>query len=179
MATKEAKEKNENEKVCDCAEKGCNCENKCDCGCGCGCGCGCKCSCCCGCKGKLFKLFALIIVFLAGIGCGCLLCCYNGCKSHHRMPAHIAMAKRAMHQPKNNVIVIRTDGDEVVPEVAKVEGNFRNLMNNTPETTAPEVAPVPAPEQAPAEAEVPAQVQAPAEAEVQAQPAEPAKPVEE
>ena len=176
MATKEAKEKNENKKVCDCAEKGCNCENKCDCGCGCKC-------CCCGCKGKLFKLFALIIVFLAGIGCGCLLCCCNGCKSHHRMPAHIAMAKRAMHQPKNNVIVIRTDGDEVVPEVAKVEGNFRNLMDNTPETPAPVVAPAPAPapEQTPAEAEAeaPAQVQAPAEAEAQAQPAEPAKPVEE
>ena len=99
------------------------------------------------------------------------------------MPAHIAMAKRAMHQPKNNVIVIRTDGDEVVPEVAKVEGNFRNLMDNTPETPAPVVTPTPAPEQAPAEAEAeaeaPAQVQAPAEAEAQAQPAEPAKPVEE
>lgn len=173
MATKDVKEKNENTKVCDCAEKGCNCENKCDCGCGCGC----KCSCCCGCKGKLFKLFALIIVFLAGIGCGCLLCCYNGCKSNHRMPAHIAMAKRAMHHPKNNVIVIRTDGDEVVPEVAKVEGNFRNLTDNTPETPAPEVAPEQAP--AEAEAEAPAQIPAPAETEVQAQPAEPAKPVEE
>lgn len=170
MATKEAKEKNENKKVCDCAEKGCNCENKCDCGCGCKC-------CCCGCKGKLFKLFALIIVFLAGIGCGCLLCCCNGCKSHHRIPAHIAMAKRAMHQPKNNVIVIRTDGDEVVPEVAKVEGNFRNLKKHHQQMPAPVVAPAeaqaPAEVQAPAEAEAPAQ--APAEAETPAQPAEPAK----
>ena len=171
MATKEAKEKNENKKVCDCAEEGCNCENKCDCGCGC------KCSCCCGCKGKLFKLFALIIVFLAGIGCGCLLCCCNGCKSHHRIPAHIAMAKRAMHQPKNNVIVIRTDGDEVVPEVAKVEGNFRNLKKHNQQMPAPVVAPAseqaPAEVQAPAEAETPAET--PAEAEAQAQPAEPAK----
>ncbi len=93
----------------------CECcsDKKCDCGCGCCCGCKC------GCAKKLFKLFVLVIVFLAGVGCGCIMCC-SGCKSqrYHRMPAHIAMAKHMRHQPKNNVIVIRTDGDEVVPEVA-------------------------------------------------------------
>lgn len=157
--------KEEVKKACDCAEKECNCCNdkECKCGCGCGCGCGCKC----GCKCKLLKLFALIIVFLAGIGCGCLICCCNGCKSYHRVPAPIAMAKHAMHQPKNKVIVIRTDGDEVVPEVAKVDGNFRGVKKlnkpQMPKVEAPVVPEAPVAE-TPA-VEVPAEPAAPAEAE--------------
>ena len=126
----------ENDK-CECCS-----ENKCSCGCGCGCGCGCKC----GCAKKLFKLFVLVIVFLAGIGCGCIMCC-SGCKSqgHHRMPAHIAMAKHMKHQPKNSVIVIRTDGDEVVPEVAG-KANPQDEVKQ-PQTEEKPVAEAPAEEQ--------------------------------
>lgn len=108
------------ESACDMSEKKCGCGDKCECGCGCGCSC---------CKKKFLKIFVLLIVFLAGIGCGCLICCCGGCKgfSHHRRPIPM-MARHGFNHPKNNVIVIRTDGDEVVPEVAKVGDDFRNYQ---------------------------------------------------
>ena len=146
MAKVEVKKNNE------CSGKECECGKECKC-------------CCCGCKGKLLKLLVLIIVFLAGIGCGCLICCCNGCKSHHhRGPAKMAMIKHGMKQPKNNVIVIRTDGDEIVPEVAKVENDFRNsekpVEADLPKVEEPEIS---APQAS--EAEAPAEPVAPAENE--------------
>ena len=138
-------------------------KESCTCGCGSDCKCGCKCSCGCGC---VKKLIVLVIVFLAGIGCGCMMCCCMGCKPRHHIPAHIAMAKQAMKQPKNNVIVIRTDGDEVVPEIA--DGDFYRMKKHHQAPQAPEMpaehteeAPAPvAPEVAPIEetAEAPAEV---------------------
>ena len=94
-----------------------------------------------------------MIVFLAGIGCGCLICCCSGCKSHHRIPAPIAMAKNFRHQPKNNVIVIRTDGDEVVPEVAEGFKNMHKMKRHHRRgIPAPQVQPEePAVTEAPAE----------------------------
>jgi hypothetical protein len=108
-----------------------NNENDCKCSCGCGC--------CCGCKGKFVKFIVLLIVFLAGIGCGCMICCCGGCKGyrHHRFPAPMAMAKHRM-MPRNNVIVIRTDGDEVVPEVAKAGPDLQNFSDEQAQPEAPE-----------------------------------------
>ena len=61
-----------------------------------------------------------------------------------------------MHGPKSKVIVIRTDGDEVVPEVAKVGSDFRNYQE----------------EEVVIEAEVPAEAPVAVEAEVDAAPVE-------
>lgn len=121
-----AKEKEDN------AKKDCNCENKCECSKDCKCGCNCGCCCGCSCKKIIFKLIALTIVFLAGVGFGCILCCGCG-KGRHHIPAHFEMAKHSMHkQPKNSVIVIKTDGNEIIPVVSDADKDYRNFRKHGP-----------------------------------------------
>ena len=76
------------------------------------------------------------------------------------------MAKHTMQQPRNNVIVIRTDGDEVVPEVAKMEGDFRNLKKHHRHHRPQMEAPVAPDVEAPAEPVVPEEPVVPAEPKV-------------
>ena len=100
------------------------CYNKnCDCGCQegkectCGCGCGCTCGCGCGCKKKVFKVLAVLVIFLAGMGFQALLQCGFRCPMNKPRPMPVQMAPiPAMPMPAysdaqgGDIIIINTDG---------------------------------------------------------------------
>lgn len=98
-------------------ENKCCCDKNCDCGCqeGKECTC-CGCGCCC-CKKKVFKVLAVLIVFLAGMGFQALLQDSFRCPMSKPRPMPMQMAPiPAMPIPAysdaqgGNVIIINTDG---------------------------------------------------------------------
>ena len=97
----------------------CCCNKSCDCGCQegkeCTCGCGCGCGCCC--KKKVFKVLAVLVIFLAGMGFQALLQCGFRCSMSKPRPMPVQTAPiPAMPMPAysdaqgGNIIIINTDG---------------------------------------------------------------------
>lgn len=100
-------------------EHKCCCNKNCDCGCQegkeCTCGCGCGCGCCC--KKKVFKVLAVLVIFLAGMGFQALLQCGFRCPMNKPRPMPVQMASiPAMPMPAysdaqgGDIIIINTDG---------------------------------------------------------------------
>lgn len=95
----------------------CNCDKSCTCGCQEGKECTCGCGCCCRRKG-VFKLLAILLVFLAGMGFNELLhSCCGRCPA--RGPKHMPMMQMPNHMAKmpqmsdgngGTVIIINADG---------------------------------------------------------------------
>lgn len=115
-----ARKEQENKKETEMQENAhCNCGKDCKCGCqeGKECTCGCGCGCCCRRKG-IFKLLAILLVFLAGMGFNELLhsCCgrcpARGPKAMPMMPMGHHMAKMPNMAEGNGgtVIIINADG---------------------------------------------------------------------
>ncbi len=136
---KKEKSAAENVKKCCCDEScdcGCNEGKTCSCGCGCGdgkaCGCGCGCNegkaCSCGCcchKKMVFKILAILIVFLAGMGFHALLQCGFRCPMNKPLPVQMApvptMPFPVFSDPHGgDVIIINTDSSAVDKFVGKL-----------------------------------------------------------
>ena len=100
------------EAACDSGCK-CGCQEGKECTCGCGKDCGCGKSCGCGCGKKcIFKVLALLIVFLAGMGFNEMLhCCCAPCPV--KAPRVASMMRKApsfVDESGNTIIIINTDG---------------------------------------------------------------------
>lgn len=113
-----ARKEQENKKETEMQENAyCNCGKDCKCGCQEGKECTCGCGCCCRRKG-IFKLLAILLVFLAGMGFNELLhsCCgrcpARGPKAMPMMPMGHHMAKMPNMAEGNGgtVIIINADG---------------------------------------------------------------------
>lgn len=97
-------------------EKKCCCDKNCDCGCQEGKECSCCCAC--GCRKKMiFKVLAVLVVFLAGMGFNALLQCGFRCPMSKSRPVPMQLAPiPALPFPAysdaqgGNVIIINTDG---------------------------------------------------------------------
>ena len=100
---------------CGCHEgKECTCDKECGCGCHGGCGCSKKC---------VFKLLALLIVFLAGMGFNELLhsCCAPCPMKAPRPAPMMPKAPAYVDDAGNTIIIINTDGGHA-PAFAKHHG---------------------------------------------------------
>lgn len=93
----------------------CCCNKSCDCGCQEGKECTCGCGCCC--KKKVFKVLAVLVIFLAGMGFQALLQCGFRCQMNKPRPMPVQMAPiPAMPMPAysdaqgGDIIIINTDG---------------------------------------------------------------------
>lgn len=96
-------------------EHKCCCDKSCDCGCQEGKECTCGCGCCC--KKKVFKVLAVLVIFLAGMGFQALLQCGFRCPMNKPRPMPVQMAPiPAMPMPAysdaqgGDIIIINTDG---------------------------------------------------------------------
>ena len=112
-------------------EHKCCCNKSCDCGCqeGKECTCGCGCGCGCGCKKKVFKVLAVLVIFLAGMGLQALLQCGFRCPMNKPRPMPVQMAPiQAMPMPAysdaqgGNIIIINTDGSVGMEKFLKSKG---------------------------------------------------------
>ena len=101
----------------------CDCSKDCKCGCqeGKECTCSCEKECCCGChkgcncsKKCVLRLFAILIVFLAGMGFNELLhSCCRPCPIRAPHPAPMMKTMPFVDDGGNTIIIINTDGQNI------------------------------------------------------------------
>ncbi len=136
------------EAACDSGCK-CGCQEGKECTCGCGKDCCCGKSCSCG-KKCIFKVLALLIVFLAGMGFNEMLhCCCAPCPV--KAPRVASMMRKApsfVDESGNTIIIINTDGSHGAAFAGhhakkfggkkdkhfKFHGKDKTAENSTPQT---------------------------------------------